>query len=109
MARVHVEDITIKQLALAALASVLWSIDMPNYAIIENGKVINTVVAEADYASTQGWVELTGTAGIGWDYINGQFVDNRPVPPAPEPPPTPTKEQLLAQLQALQAQIQALE
>lgn len=82
---------------------------MPNYAIIENGKVTNTVVAEAEYAAQQGWVALPETAGIGWDYINGQFVDNRPAPPAPEPAPAPTKEQLLAQLQALQAQIQALE
>jgi hypothetical protein len=81
---------------------------MPNYAIIENGKVINTVVAEADYASTQGWVELTTGAGINWDYTNGQFVDNRPVPELVTPP-APTKEELLAQLNALSAQIQALE
>lgn len=83
---------------------------MPNYAIIENGKVVNTVVAEADYAASQGWVELTN-GGIGWDYINGQFVDNRPVPQAPEPvpAPAPTKEELMAQLAALSAQIQALE
>ena len=81
---------------------------MPNYAIIENGKVVNTVVAEADYAATQGWVELTGTAGVNWDYTNGQFVDNRPVPEVVTPP-APTKEELLAQLNALSAQIQALE
>jgi hypothetical protein len=81
---------------------------MSNYAIIENGKVINTVVAEADYASTQGWVELTTGAGINWDYTNGQFVDNRPVPELVTPP-APTKEELLAQLNALSAQIQALE
>ena len=80
---------------------------MPNYAIIENGKVINTVVAEADYAAAQGWVELT-SGGIDWDYINGQFVDNRPVPEVATPP-APTKEQLLAELQALTAKIQALE
>ena len=30
-------------------------------------------------------------------------------PPTPPPPPAPTKEQLLAQLNALSAQIQALE
>lgn len=81
---------------------------MANYAIIENGKVTNTVIAEAEYAAQQGWV-LCENGGIGWDYINGQFVDNRSVPPAPEPALAPTKEQLLAQLQALQAQIQALE
>ena len=80
---------------------------MPNYAIIENGKVINTVVAEADYAATKGWVELT-SGGIDWDYVNGQFVDNRPVP-AVIAVPAPTKEQLMAQLTALSAQIQALE
>jgi len=52
---------------------------MPNYAIIENGKVVNTVVAEPDYAATQGWVACQN-AGIDWDYIDGQFVDNRPKP-----------------------------
>jgi hypothetical protein len=81
---------------------------MSNYAIIQNGKVVNTVVSEADYAKTQGWVELTDNAGIDWDYIDGQFVDNRPVPEVVTPP-APTKEQLLAQLNALSAQIQALE
>jgi hypothetical protein len=80
---------------------------MSNYAVIENGKVINTVVAEADYAATQGWIELTN-GGIDWDYVNGQFVDNRPVPPAPVVI-APTKEQLLAELQALTAKIQSLE
>jgi hypothetical protein len=81
---------------------------MPNYAIIENGKVVNTVIAESDYAAQQGWVALPENAGIGWDYVNGQFVDNRPAPEAPVTT-APTKEELLAQLQALQAQIQALE
>jgi phosphoribosylformylglycinamidine (FGAM) synthase-like enzyme len=80
---------------------------MPNYAIIENGKVVNTVVAEPNYAAQQGWIELAGDASIGWDYVNGQFVDNRPVPEAPVTT-APTKEELLAQLQALQAQIEAL-
>ena len=82
---------------------------MPNYAVIENGKVINAVLAEADVAAERGWVLLPEGAGIDWDYVNGQFVDNRPTLPVPEAPPAPTKEQLLAQLQALQAQIQALE
>jgi hypothetical protein len=80
---------------------------MPNYAVIENGKVVNTVVAEADYAATQGWVGLT-SGGIDWDYVNGQFVDNRPVPEVVTPPAL-TKAELMAQLAALSAQIQALE
>jgi hypothetical protein len=79
---------------------------MLNFAVIEDGKVINTVVAEAAYASEQGWVELTGFAGIGWDYVNGQFVDNRPVPEVTLI--EPTKEELLVQLAELSAKIQAL-
>jgi hypothetical protein len=80
---------------------------MPNFAIIQDEKVVNTVVAEADFAAEQGWVELTGVVCIGWDYVDGQFVDNRPVPEVVAPP-APTKEELLAQLNALSAQIQAL-
>lgn len=82
---------------------------MTKYAIIENGKVINTVLADPEYADTQGWTACPDEAGIDWDYINGQFVDNRPKPPAPPAPPPPTKEELLQQLLALQAQIQNLE
>lgn len=78
-----------------------------NYAVIENGKVINAVVAEADFAAEQGWVLLPEGVGIGWDY-NGDFVDNRPAPVVQPAPPAPTKEELLAQLQALSSQINAL-
>jgi hypothetical protein len=81
---------------------------MPNFAVIENKKIVNTVVAEADYAATQGWVALPDGAGIDWDYVDGQFIDNRPVPEVVTPL-APTKEELLAQLNALSAQIQALE
>lgn len=77
------------------------------YAIIENGVVTNVVVAEADYAAANGWVECPA-AGPGWTYDGTTFTAPAPIP-APEPAPAPTKEQLLAQLQALQAQIQALE
>ena len=80
---------------------------MPKFAIIENGKVINSVIAEADYAAEQGWVALSDEAGIDWDYVNGQFIDNRPVPEVVTPP-APTREELLAQLNALSAQIQTL-
>lgn len=56
---------------------------MSNYAVIENTLVVNVVASDADYAQTQGWVLLTGGAGIGWSYIDGQFV--APTPPAPTP------------------------
>jgi len=73
--------------------------------VIENGKVVNTIEVESlDFMPNL--VEAT-SGGIGWDYINGQFVDNRPAPVVVEPP-APTKEQLLAELQALTAKIQAL-
>lgn len=81
---------------------------MKDYAVIENATVVNVVVADAELAAKNGWVELPEGSGIGWSYVDGQFADNRPAPPTPEPAPAPTKEQLLAQLQALQAQINAL-
>jgi hypothetical protein len=75
------------------------------YAIIENGLVINVVIAEAHTAHMNGWVECPN-AGPGWGYDGTTFTEPV-VAPAPEPA-APTKEQLLAQLQAIQAQIQAL-
>tara|TARA_R110000868_G_scaffold256504_1_gene513221 strand:+ start:1098 stop:1349 length:252 start_codon:yes stop_codon:yes gene_type:complete len=81
---------------------------MASYAVIENGLVVNVAEAEADYAAEQGWVLLTEGAGIGWSYVDGEFVDLRPAPEPMPAPPSPTKEELLAQLQALQAQITAL-
>ena len=80
---------------------------MKTYAQIENGKVVNTVIADDDFATQHGLV-LCENGGIDWDYINGQFVDNRPKPAIEAAPAAPTKEELLAQLNALQAQIQAL-
>ena len=76
------------------------------YAIIENGVAVNVVVADAEYAAQQGWIECPD-AGPGWTYANGVFT--APIVQAPIAPPAPTKEELLAQLQALQTQIQALE
>jgi hypothetical protein len=55
---------------------------MTQYAILENELVVNTTVATSDYAQKQGWIELTENAGIGWSYINEQFV-----------PPPPNQEQ----------------
>jgi len=80
---------------------------MPNFAIIENSKVVNVVIAEDDYAASQGWISCVDGVEIGWDYDGTNFVDNRPIPEKITPP-APTKEQLLAQIQALTAKIEAL-
>jgi hypothetical protein len=73
--------------------------------IIENGVVVNTIVVDSlDFMPNL--VEAT-EGGIGWSYVNGQFVDNRPKPEVVMPP-APTKEELMAQLDAIAAQIQAL-
>jgi hypothetical protein len=74
------------------------------YAIIENGIVSNVVIADAEIASANGWVECP-VAGPQWTYANGVFTEPVVVEPVVI---TPTKEELLAQLSALQAQIQAL-
>ena len=82
------------------------------YAIIEDGIVANVVVADAEYAAQQGWIECPD-AGPKWLYADGVFTKPVIIPaPEPEPipvPPAPTKEELMAQLAALSAQIQALE
>jgi hypothetical protein len=81
------------------------------YAIIEDGVVLNVVVADAEYAAQQGWIECPN-AGQKWLYADGVFTKPEVIPaPVPEvvTPPEPTKEELLAQLQALTAQINALE
>jgi hypothetical protein len=71
--------------------------------IIKNGVVVNTIeVTSLDFMP--GLIEATN-GGIGWSYDNGVFTK----PPEPTPPPAPTKEQLLAELQALTSKINALE
>ena len=69
-----------------------------------NGVIVNTIVVDS-LNFMPNLVEAT-EGGIGWTYANGVFT----APPEPEvvAPVAPTKEELLAQLNALQAQIQAL-
>lgn len=55
---------------------------MPNFAVIKNGLVDNVVVAEEDYAATQGWVPVSDVAGRGWEYKDDQFI--APVRPTAE-------------------------
>ena len=79
------------------------------FAIIENGRVVNTVVAEPEYAAEQGGVLCSDDAGIGWGYVLGEFVDSRSNTEPLKLSSSPTKEQLLAQLRALQTQIESLQ
>ena len=57
--------------------------NLKTYAHVVNGKVVNVSVwdGEAPYNTDEQLVEIPeGTsAGIDWDYINGEFVDNRPI------------------------------
>lgn len=80
---------------------------MPNFAVIKNGKIVNIVVAELDYALEKGWVSLPNDVGSDWDYINGQFFNNQPLPEIVSIP-IPSKEELLIQLKELTTQIQNL-
>lgn len=52
------------------------------YAIIENNKVTNVVSwdGQSEWVHSAEAIEITGLGGIGWDYIDGKFVDNRPEP-----------------------------
>jgi hypothetical protein len=73
---------------------------------IENGVVVNTIEVESlDFMPNL--VDGENVGSIGDRYENGQFI--KPPEPTIEPTPAPTKEQLMAQLAALSAQIQALE
>ncbi|WP_062236365.1 hypothetical protein [Aureimonas sp. N4] len=54
------------------------------YALITNGVVSNSIVADADFAKVQGLVLLPAGAGIGWLY-DGKTFSAPPVPPEPVP------------------------
>ena len=58
--------------------------NVSNYAIVENGVVINVVVWDGESAyNPYGELilvdGLTPEPGIGWDYDGNTFTDNRPV------------------------------
>lgn len=52
-----------------------------NYAIIENDKVVNIIVADADFIAEHypDAIEIDEIAGIGWSYIDGTFIAPEPV------------------------------
>ena len=68
------------------------------YALIANGKVVNTIAWDGvssynpgdgvtmvplpyteEVDEDTGKIERNYQGGIGWDYVDGEFVDNRPV------------------------------
>ena len=82
----------------------LIKVDMNKYAIIEDGLVVNVVIGQTEIAPNQILVECEN-AGPNWTYADGVFT----APAVAKPTViTPTKEELLAQLNAISAQIQAL-
>lgn len=81
-----------------------------NYARIENDIVFELAVfdsIENRFHPSLIWVECTEDTKYGDLYKNGVFTT--PLQPEIVIPPAPTKEQLMAELIALTAKIQALE
>lgn len=61
------------------------------YAIIENHKVINTVVCDdPEFANEREWIQCPDRAGIDWDYVDEQFVE----PPQNAPVVDPSFERM---------------
>lgn len=44
-----------------------------NYGILQEGIVVNAVLADASYAAQHGWIALPDGVGIGWSYDGLQF------------------------------------
>jgi hypothetical protein len=73
------------------------------YGIIENGVVVNTTVAELEFAVSQGWVPIPDGVGPGWLYDGTTFSPPPEPPPAPVPVPASiTRRQCALQLLAMQ-------
>ena len=53
---------------------------MPNYAKVVDGKVVNVIVAEAEFFdnfiddSPGAWILATGRIGVGFQYTDGKFL-----------------------------------
>jgi len=73
--------------------------------VIESGIVVNTIIVKS-LSDLPNLVNAENGGGIGWKYDGSTFIEPDPIS---KPSPAPTKEQLMAQLAALSAQIQALE
>ena len=74
--------------------------------VIENGVVVNTI--EVDSLDFMPNLVAATEGSIGWLFDGSTFTNPNP-PVVAEPAPAPTKEELMAELAALTAKIQALE
>lgn len=73
---------------------------------IKNNIVVNTIEVDSlDFMP--GLIEATD-GGIGWSYVDGIFVDSRPVDYENAPEPELTKRELLDEIKILMARIEAL-
>jgi hypothetical protein len=72
----------------------------------ENNRIAEVAVQSFEVAQPLYWVDCPADCTTQWTYVNSTFL----VPVIPEPVVIvpPTKEQLLVELQALTAKIQAL-
>lgn len=71
------------------------------YAVIENGVVVNVVIADPQVAAVKGWIR-SDDAGPGWRWDGAKF------DPPPRPPAPPTLNPRAPQLAVLDAKIAAL-
>ena len=87
---------------------------MNKYALVNNQNIVANIVVWDGNDSWQPPENMTCInvenieCGIGWSYDGVSFIKPIVVVVTPEPMPVPTKEELLAQLQTLSEQIQAL-
>lgn len=90
---------------------------MYKYALIDNQNIVKNVIVwdgESNWTPPEGMTCLNVEnieCGIDWIYDGSVFIEPVRVARTPEPTPeviSPTREELLAQLNALSAQIQAL-
>lgn len=87
---------------------------MYKYALINNQNIVDNIIVWDGGDSWQPPENMTCInvedieCNIGWIYDGSVFTAPEIVVVTPEPTPEPTREELLAQLNSLSAQIQAL-
>jgi hypothetical protein len=72
-----------------------------DFAIIQNGVVVNVIVADEGWPEGVNITTLDPKPAIGWTFENGVFAAP-PVEPAPEPTPAPTHTNLMTHLAFLE-------